>query len=170
MTVTVTTDYDYWVCDDHGGGGGGGSTGAVPGGTDKGAEGGNGGGAGPRDPKPAPPATDWAMCKADAKQALLAGVTTLARVEAFSYGKTLFKMIRAGKGFASPATEALFVGNALYTPSLMAIQEQYSDRGTPNPFEGTAGASWYTFFKHVPVLDAGLELGEAINSCSGRTR
>jgi len=33
-----------------------------------------------------------------------------------------------------------------------------------------SGASRYTFFKHIPVVDAGLELGEAINSCTGRTR
>jgi hypothetical protein len=110
------------------------------------------------------------MCKEDAVQAGLALVGTVARIEAFHYGKDLFKLASAETAWLDPRTTASFVGNAMYLPSLTAIQETISEHGSPNPFEGTAGARWYTLFKHLPIVDAGLELGEAINSCTGRTR
>lgn len=110
-------------------------------------------------------------CRADAGKfgvSLLMNVTGLSLVK---YLKAAADVVRVGRVLGTASAGAFenaggaFAAQAMYTPSAMALHSGLATGGTNYHFGGAAGFA-YTVAKALPAVGAGLELGEAIHSCS----
>lgn len=97
-------------------------------------------------------------------------VGSILGVEGFSYGRQLMTLSLSGEAWNDARLTASFARNAALLPPLAAVQVAGGSGGTPNPLEGEHGAFLYEFLRAAPVVGAGIELGEAIDSCTGLTR
>jgi hypothetical protein len=99
------------------------------------------------------------------KQAALSTFTSVAQVGALKYAKNLWSLARSEAAWANPAVTNSATANFSLVPATTAMGLDMGRRGgTANPFDGNAAVA-YEFFSGLPVVGAGLKLGEAINSC-----
>lgn len=131
----------------------------------------HGGGATAAPPKvpQAPAPRDWAVCKADLRQTGWALAGSAIGVGGYQFARGFTALARSGEAWTDIQLTTSFARNAALLPSLAAARVAAKSGGTPNPFVGMRAIA-YSLMKSVPVFGAGLEFGEAINSCLGRTR
>jgi len=110
------------------------------------------------------------MCRADARQLGLALAQNALGIGAIGFAKGLYVLATTESAWASAQVTTNFAMNAALLPPMMATRAAAARAGgTPNPFDGIGGFV-YSLTKMVPIVGAGMELGEAINSCTGNTQ
>jgi uncharacterized protein RhaS with RHS repeats len=122
-----------------------------------------GGAVGPA-PKAPPSPTTAEVCAADIRQAALSTTGTILGVGALGYGKGLVTLATSETAWEVPAVTNAFARNAAFLPSFMALKQALGSGGTPTPFTGFTGRV-YQALKMVPGFGAGMEAGEAFESC-----
>lgn len=120
-----------------------------------------------------------ATCRADAKKFGVSLLMNMSGLGVAKYATSAAKLFRAASALgeltetAWATVSGVFIKQAMYMPAATAassvIHQGLAAEGTDYHLGGTAG-SVYSFFKAMPVSGAGLDLGEAIHSCTGAAK